>query len=225
MPAKRITLRALRGEAARYEKPQSGPEAALLRAAARLFAEKGYDAARTAQIAAMAGVTERTLFRYFPTKGALYRRVTFPATLAAALPRELAHVCRLFACEAEGFADWHRRILKTRIEAAGQAEPQFRVLIAALMTDENARRTVIGLWKKGVWEAALAAIRRYQKRGQLRHDVRPEAIARALISLNLGYIVARTLLAPEARWNDAAEVEATIELLLRGAAPSSNSAA
>jgi AcrR family transcriptional regulator len=221
MTAKRITVRALRGEAARYEKPQTEREAAIIQAATRLFGERGYDATRTAQIASMAGVTERTLFRYFPTKKALYRRVMFPAILAAALPRELTLISRLFASDSESYSDWHRRILKMRIEVAKHAGPQFRLLIATLMTDEAVRRRVIALWKKNLWETAVAAIRRYQRRGQLRSDVRPEAIARAVISFNLGYIIVRALLAIDARWNDQAEIDATVELMMHGAAANS----
>lgn len=85
------------------------------------------------------------------------------------------------------------------------------------MTDEALRREVIELWKKNLWETAVAAVRRFQQRGQLRSDLPAEAIARGIISLNLGYIIARALLAPEAAWNDAAEVDATVELM-RGAA-------
>ncbi len=218
MTARRITVRALRGEAACYEKPPSGPEAAIIQAATRLFGEKGYDATRTAQIASAAGVTERTLFRYFPTKNALYRRVMFPAILAAALPRELTDIGRLFASDSENYPDWHRRILKMRIEVAKRAGPQFRLLLATLMTDEAVRRKVIKLWKENLWGTALAAIGRYQRRGQLRSDVRPEAIARAVISLNLGYIIARALLEPEAKWNDQADIDATVELMMHGAA-------
>jgi AcrR family transcriptional regulator len=223
MTTRRITLRALRGEAARYEKPQSEREAAIIGAATRLFGEKGYDGTRTAQVAAMAGVTERTLFRYFPTKKALYRRVMFPAILAAALPRELTHIGRLFASDSETYSDWHRRILKMRTEVAKHAGPQFRLVIATLMTDEAVRRRVIELWKKNLWETAVAAIRRYQRRGQLRSDVRPQVIARAVISLNLGYIIARALLAMESGWNDQAEIDATVELMLHGAAARGNS--
>ena len=99
-----------------------------------------------------------------------------------------------------------------RTEVAKHAGPQFRLLIATLMTDEAVRRRVIELWKKTLWETAVPAIRRYQRRGQLRSDIRPEAIARAVISLNLGHIIARALLAIEAGWNDQAEIDATVEL-------------
>ena len=43
----------------------------LLESARALFAERGFHATSVADIAAGAGVTERTLFRYFPTKSAL----------------------------------------------------------------------------------------------------------------------------------------------------------
>jgi AcrR family transcriptional regulator len=43
----------------------------LLASARTLFAERGYQATSAADIAAGAGVTERTLFRYFPNKIAL----------------------------------------------------------------------------------------------------------------------------------------------------------
>lgn len=50
--------------------PRSGEDARrrLQQAALELFQERGYDATTTAEIAARAGVTERTFFRHFPDK-------------------------------------------------------------------------------------------------------------------------------------------------------------
>ncbi|HET7672813.1 MAG TPA: TetR/AcrR family transcriptional regulator [Burkholderiales bacterium] len=216
MVARQINERTLRGETVRYAKPQTAKEAAILDAATRLFGERGLEATRTADIAAAAGVTERTLFRYFPTKRHLYRRVMFPALAAAAVPRALMDAGELFGTEAESAAEWHRRVLSLRLDAAKKGAPQFRLLLAALMTDEALRRRVVKLWKENVLAPLAGTVRRYQRRGQFRHDLRPEQIARAVISLNLGYIIARALLAPDAPWDDEAEIDATVEMLLRG---------
>ena len=216
MVAKQINERTLRGETERYARPQTAKEAAILEAATRLFGERGLDATRTADIAAAAGVTERTLFRYFPTKLDLYRRVMFPALAAAAVPRALMDAGELFGTEAESAEDWHRRILALRLEAAKKGAPQFRLLLAGLMTDEALRRRVVKLWKANVLAPLAGTVRRYQRRGQFRSDLRPEQIARAVISLNLGYNIARALIAPDAPLDDEVEIEATVEILLRG---------
>src|SRR4051812_26438384 len=218
MIARRLSAKTLRGESARYERPRTAKEAAILAAATEIFGAKGFRDARTADIAASAGVTERTLFRYFPTKDSLYRRVMFPAVLAATMPRELTETGKLFAADSESFAEWHRRVLKMRTGAARAAAPQFRLMLATLMSDEGLRDKVIEIWRKNLWQHALETVERFQKRKQLRTDLPREAIARAIISLNLGYIIARALLAPDAAWSDDAEIDATVDLLLRGAA-------
>src|SRR3954471_22950448 len=217
MTTRRLNTRTLRGESARYERPSSAKEAAILQAATRLFGEKGRGA-RTADIAAAAGVTERTLFRYFPTKEQLYRRVMFPAVLAATMPRELTETAKLFAADSESFRDWHRRVLKMRLGAARASAPQFRLMLSRLMSDGDLRDKVIRIWRANLWQHALETVERFQRRKQLRSDLPREAIARAIISLNLGYIIARALLAPDAAWSDDAEIDATVDLLLRGAA-------
>lgn len=59
--------------------------AALSGAALALFAERGYEATGTAQIAARAGVSEMTLFRHFPSKEALLLDDPFDPLLADAV--------------------------------------------------------------------------------------------------------------------------------------------
>ena len=212
-----VFIEELRGEAARYARPRTAKEAAIVDAATRIFGERGYEEAHTAEIAAAAGVTERTLFRYFPSKEKLYRRVMLPALLVAAVPHALTDAGRLFGADADEYGDWHRRVLNVRVAAARQAAPQFRLLVASLMSDEGLRRKVIQIWKESVLAPLLATVRRFQERGQLRADLKPELLARAIISLNLGYIFAAALIAPEAGWHDPAEIEATVDLMLRGA--------
>ncbi len=70
--------------------PRSGAEARrrLQQAALELYRERGFDQTTTAEIAARAGVNERTFFRHFPDK----REVLFDgeSDLRAALMRQVA---------------------------------------------------------------------------------------------------------------------------------------
>lgn len=59
------------GTALRWEAHKEETRRKLLASARRLFAERGFQATSAADIAADAGVTERTLFRYFSSKTAL----------------------------------------------------------------------------------------------------------------------------------------------------------
>lgn len=72
--------------------PRSGEEARkrLERAALELYEEHGYDQTTAAQIAARAGVNERTYFRHFPDKREVLFRVE--ATQQTALARAFAAV-------------------------------------------------------------------------------------------------------------------------------------
>jgi AcrR family transcriptional regulator len=71
-PAEAPTAAATRpGTALRWEAHKEETRRKLLASAHRLFAERGFQATSAADIAADAGVTERTLFRYFSSKAAL----------------------------------------------------------------------------------------------------------------------------------------------------------
>ncbi|MFE2464356.1 MULTISPECIES: TetR/AcrR family transcriptional regulator [Streptomyces] len=58
-------------EPGRREQNKRRTHEALIHAAARLFQENGYEATTVRDIAAAAGVGERTFFRYFPSKESL----------------------------------------------------------------------------------------------------------------------------------------------------------
>lgn len=63
----------------------------LRKAALELFAEQGYEATATAQVAERAGVSEMTLFRHFPTKEMLLLADTFDPLMAEAVRARPEH--------------------------------------------------------------------------------------------------------------------------------------
>jgi len=146
--------------------PRSREEARrrLQQATLELFGERGYEATTTAEIAARAGVTERTFFRHFPDKReALFDgEDAFRATLSDAVlaaPEDLDPMGALL------FA--FRSVEPTLVENRPLSEPRAAVIAQAPALQERVLTKTAGLIdalsgalrRRGVEEgvAALAA--------------------------------------------------------------------
>jgi AcrR family transcriptional regulator len=180
----------------------------ILSAASRLFAERGAAATRTAEIARASGVTERTLFKHFPDKANLLERAAGEAMQAVAAAPPVDSV---------PFRVWFETLLRARL-AGAQAQPHaLRLVLVELLTSAAARKRFAPVWKRELWSALVRSIARFQARGELRADLDTEALARMVLSLALGYLLSRTLVAPGLAWDDDREIGRLLELLQRGA--------
>jgi TetR/AcrR family transcriptional regulator len=83
---------------------------AILSAAARLFAERGYDSVSIADIAGLAGVSKANVFHHFLSKEGLYFEVMRKASLDQAIyAEELTHRPGSFADKVAAFIDFQMR--------------------------------------------------------------------------------------------------------------------
>ena len=111
--------------------------AELLSAAAEAFASRSYEAVTMSDIAASAGVSKGLVFRYFPTKGELYREVLqvgVDRARAASDPDPSLPAAEQFRIGLDGYV----AVLETyphalpALEAGGSAQdPEVRRLILA----------------------------------------------------------------------------------------------
>lgn len=144
---------------------------AILEAAARVIAERGGDQASMADVAAEAGVARGTLYRYFPSRGALLDEL---AQVAAASAGERLAAARVDEVPArEGVVRAVRALLDAGdafIAIAGERTrpPTFDELVAGPL-----RRLV----------------KRAQDDGQLRDDVPASWLAEALLALTVALVV------------------------------------
>ncbi|MER6580939.1 helix-turn-helix domain-containing protein [Nonomuraea sp. NPDC001023] len=157
----------------------------LLRAAADVFARRGYDGTRVADIAAAAGVSNGALYAHFGSKAGL---------LVAALG---AHGRRLM----DGlFADGPDRPVADLLVAVGRRLPRpldaggdlVVEALAAARRDEDVAlpmRDYVG--ERAHWLAGL--VRAGQDGGELDHALSPEAIAHFCLLLAMG----SALIAPD----------------------------
>lgn len=215
MPRK-PTLRALAKDAQRFSKPTTDKERAIMEAAVVLIGERGVDGATTAAIAKRAGVTERTLFRYFPSKRDLVRRVLVPLLSGDVVSEQFESLARLLAAREADFRSWYTAAATARWEQVVRDPVRVRTVMSELLQNEELRGAMTTLWEKHIWRPMLEHLARRQAAGEIRKDVDVEALARALHYFQAGWFVTRFVFAPHRKWDDTAEIAQTADLLTRG---------
>jgi AcrR family transcriptional regulator len=202
--------------------PRRGPAPTkhidILWAAARLFAAKGVAQTSTREVAAAASTTERTLFKHFGSKDGLVKAVIDEAVLPHLAPTSLDALRHVIERHGDDFAAWHVALLASRSDSLAQAPELTRLLLVEMLRDSALLQRFVDQWLLAVWQPLLALFERLQHEGRLAKSSRPESQVRMFLSLNVGYLVARHLLAPEAAWDDARERQAIAGLFLHGAA-------
>ncbi len=174
----------------------------LLQVAADVFARRGYRGASTAELAAMAGVTEPILYRHFESKRDLFVAVIDEAgeRLVASWRSELERLDdpgkRLAALLAAGLEPVGRQVLLAAMIEA-QSDP---AILAALRRHVDALTTLI--------DDELA---RLQEAGAVPPERSPRALSRLLRSAALG----DAILAPLARPGPREGSPAAVRTLLR----------
>lgn len=191
----------------------------LLWAAARLFAAKGVAQASTREIAAAASTTERTLFKHYGSKEGLVRAVIEQAVLPHLAPTSLEGLRRVIESQGGDIAAWHVALLEARDEALAQAPELTRLLLVEMLRDATLLQRFADQWQPAVWQPLEALFTHLQAQGRLRRDVGAPTLVRLFLSLNLGYLIARHLLAPGLPWREAVERAAIAAVFARGTAP------
>jgi TetR/AcrR family transcriptional regulator len=211
-----LTLADVEREADRFMMPATERERDIIRAAMDLLGERGVDGATTAEIAKRAGVTERTLFRYFPSKRDLVRRVLAPTILRTILTREW----RPFGALLDGSGEGEKRpmFVSERFAGISTNPPVARALFGEITRNAELRNDLARLWRRHFWNPMLTTVTQLKAKGALRKDVDLEALVWAIDCLNIGYLFLRSIHAADRKWDDAKELEKMADILLRGSA-------
>lgn len=214
---KPLTLKDFEEEARKLMQPATEKERAIVAAAMDLIAKNGVDGATTAEIARRARVTEKTLFRYFPSKKDLVRRVLLPPVLSGGLTRHWDELNELMRTPSADFKAWYTLFTTRRLTSAAR-NPQFgTTFLLELANNIELRDGVETVWRERVWGPMRDSLRAMQGEGKVRADIDINSLARAIHCINLGYFLIRHALKPDPAWNDEYEIGQMADLLMRGA--------
>ncbi|MCP4870628.1 MAG: TetR/AcrR family transcriptional regulator [Proteobacteria bacterium] len=204
------------------KKDKTGPltdkQRRVLDAAMEVFAEQGFSATSTSEIAKRAGVAAGTVFRFYKTKKDLLVGAVAPLFkrfVAPSLVREFGKVLQADHATLESFIgavlqDWLEFVQKNR-----------RVIRVALQ-ETPLHPELRALWQESIMDQlrpmVLDQIEGLQDRG-LVVVLPPETVARMMASVFAGYAMQRFFVEPDREWDDGAELAAMVDVLGRGLAP------
>jgi AcrR family transcriptional regulator len=189
----------------------------ILDAALKVFAEKGFAAARMEDIARRAGVTKGTIYLYFPSKEDVFK------TLA----RETISVALAGGAEQmREFKGTSRELLVALLSAISAfLQDKDRSMLPKIIISESGNFPELArFWRSEVVDKALAMVMGVIAQGIARGEFRPlppEHVARLCVAPIMLGVIWRTTFSPlEAMPYDTSKLfETHIDVLLRGLAP------
>jgi AcrR family transcriptional regulator len=194
-------------------------ERRIAAAALEAFAERGYNATTTSEIARQAGVAEGTIFRYYPTKKDLLVRVVAPVAAQLLAPVVRRNLEAILTAAHDTPESLMRAIIADRLALVRDHPSIMRVLAQEVPINPDLRDQFRTAIFDQLFPLALDAITRFQRAGQIASDLPPTTVARIIGSTFAGYVVARVFLAPDAEWHDGREVDTMIRVLMHGLTP------
>lgn len=153
----------------RRQRRKDARPAEIVAAAMHLWSERGFAATRLEDVATGAGIAKGTIYRYFPSKEALFE---------AALQDRIAATMDRARDMAAGF-DGPTRTVLSRFLATIRAElveGGSSVFLRILLSEGHRFPNLVRLYETVALSRGLATIRAILARGVARGDLRPEAV-------------------------------------------------
>lgn len=190
----------------------------VLEAALQVFAERGFSATSTGEIAKRAGVAAGTVFRFYKTKKDLLIGVVTPLFRRFVAPQVVAEFSKILDEDYPDLDSFLRTVFHERLQWVRTHRMSLRVALQETPIHPELRT----MWDDGVVAElkprVLAVIERFQERGLIL-DAPPESVARIASSVLLGYTIQRFFVEADRDWDDDAELETMVDVLGRGLRP------
>lgn len=189
----------------------------ILEAATEIFAEKGYAATSTSEIAQKAGVAEGTIFRHYKTKKDLLLSIAGPIVIKLVAPFLLRDFAKTIDMPYERAEDFFRTLAKDRFKFVRENMRIIKILIQEVPFQPELLEQVKSLASEIVFERLKRVVLHFQEQGQI-IEAPPWRIIRTSASVMIGMILAHVLIVPDYPVDEDEEIERTLELLMYGIA-------
>ncbi|MGO4543706.1 TetR/AcrR family transcriptional regulator [Paenibacillus sp. 2TAB23] len=192
----------------------------IVQAASEIFAEKGFAASSTSEIAQRAGVAEGTIFRHYKTKKELLLSIVAPVMAKLVAPFVLRDFYKVLDGSFDSYDALLRAIIENRIAFLEKHMQVFKIFIQEIPFHPDLQEQFQKLILSKVLDKLSINVRKFQQQGSI-IDWSPVTVIRLTASALIGYVLCRSLSihAPDSTWQDDTEREATITFILKGLTP------
>ncbi len=170
-------------------------------------------------IAASAGTTEPDLLTRFASKDALIQAVIAEVVLPHLAPGSLDGLRKAAEADHHNLQSWHAALVSARARALSRLPELTRLLLVELLRDEAVRERFATQWHKAAWAPLLQLFNQLQKDGRISRDLPASFLVSLFLSVNLGYLVGRLVLAPHGFEYEASEITAITAFYPRRTSP------
>ncbi|KZE44657.1 transcriptional regulator [Brevibacillus parabrevis] len=190
----------------------------ILRASVKLFAEKGFHASSTAEIAKEAGVAEGTIFRHYKSKKDILLAVVAPVLVKFAAPFILKDLREIFREQTQKpFGEVVAELYRNRLNLVGANEKHIRILLQEAFFHPEIREALIATVFEDAKGMAQKLIEAKIDAGELR-PLPSQTVFRVVLSSLIGLVLFRQVLDKEefAKYSDEEQIALTVDILLNG---------
>ena len=189
----------------------------IIKAAIETFAEKGFSATSTNEIAKKAGVAEGTIFRHYKTKKDLLIAIVAPVMKRLVAPFVIRDLNKVLDQSYDTFEAFLRAMILNRKRFLEKNISIIKILVQEIPFHPELK----ALFEKHVAKEPLQKVKNiilhFQEQRQI-VQLPPFTIMRLALSAVVGYVVAGKVF-ESGHWDDEAEMEQTIQFILKGLKP------
>ncbi|WP_061249569.1 TetR/AcrR family transcriptional regulator [Leptospira alstonii] len=190
-------------------------------AAIEIFAQKGFSATTTVEIAKKAGVAEGLIFKHFKSKKELLLSLVLPILESFFAPLTLKRLQMVFSHEFSNLEQFLMALFQERIAFIGKNRNLIRIVLQEAFITIEIRGALERIFKERLAPLIKERLKKFQEIGMI--SEMPIESAFRLIAVNLaGYVLLTEILyQPKAEddWDHEAEMRRTIEFIASGLAP------
>ncbi|EMO62035.1 transcriptional regulator, TetR family [Leptospira borgpetersenii serovar Pomona str. 200901868] len=190
-------------------------------AAVEIFAQKGFSAATTGEIAKKAGVAEGLIFKYFKSKKELLLSLVLPILKDFIAPISLKRLQAIFTREFSTLEEFLTAIFEERVTFIVKNKHLIRIIFQEAFITFEIQAVLKRVFKEKLAPKLKECLKNFQEKGMI-IDMPIDSVFRLIASNLAGYVLFTEILyRPETEGYSDQEVELkrTIEFIARGLKP------